>query len=81
MFHLDDYMLECIKLNGYSLDFNKKKNKYIQNMNTYCNVVKKMYKNENFIDSLNSICKISKKKKMFSQNMIETLRMSVHEVK
>jgi hypothetical protein len=81
MFHLDDYMQECIKLNGYSLDFNKKKNKHIQNMNTYCNIVKKMYKNENFIESLNSVCKISKNKKMFSKNIIETLRMSVYEVK
>jgi len=80
MFHLDDYMKECIKLNGYSLDFNKKKNKHIQNMNTYCNIVKKMYKNENFIESLNSICKISKNKRMFSKYIRETLRMSLHEV-
>lgn len=35
----------------------------------------------NFIESLNSVCKISKNKKMFSKNIIETLRMSVYEVK
>lgn len=81
MFHLDDYMKECIKLNGYSLDFNKKNNTHIKNMNTYCNIIRQMYKNEDFIESLDSICKLSKNKKMFSKYMRETLRMSVHELK
>ena len=81
MFQLDDYMKECIKLNGYSLEFNKKKNIHIQNMNTYCNIVKKMYKNENFIELLDSVSKIAKNKKICSKKMRETLRMSVYELK
>jgi hypothetical protein len=80
-FHLDEYIGECISINGYTINFNKG-DQYKENMFKYCNIVKKLYKDPEFITALQKLQTWSRKNSNKIPTILtETLRMSLHELK
>jgi hypothetical protein len=75
MYNIDFYIKECIKINGYTINFNKENTKLKTNMKKYCNIVQKLYNNSTFIEDMNRTIE------NIPTHMKTTLRMSVYEMK
>ena len=80
-FHLDEYIIKCISISGYTINFNKGDH-YKENMLEYCNIVKKLHKDPAFILALQKIQTWSEtNSKKIPKPLKDTLRMSLYELK
>ena len=75
MYNIDFYIRECITINGYTINFNKEQSKLNDNMQKYCNIVKKLYNDSTFIENMNKLVE------NVPDSMHNTLRMSAYEMK
>jgi len=78
LFNLNEYITQCISINGYTINFDKS-NKIKENIEHYCNIVNKLYKNKQYMDMLEIL------QSWFSSNISSkivntTLRMSIHDI-
>ena len=75
LYNLDFFISECIGINGYTINFNKELSKINNNMNKYCDIVKKLHNDSTFIKNINH--RIDN----VPESMQTTLRMSAYEMK
>ena len=78
LFNLNEYITQCITISGYTINFDKS-NKIKENIEHYCNIVNKLYKNKQYMDMLEIL------QNWFSSNISSkivnnTLRMSIHDI-
>ena len=75
MYNIDYYLRECININGFTINFNKEQSKLNDNMQKYCNIVKKLHNDSTFMENMNKLVE------NVPDSMHNTLRMSAYEMK
>ena len=75
-------MDECISMNRFSLNFDKDKKRIEENMHKYCEMVKRMHDNPNYIAELSNMMSLLTKPayKTLPQDYQQSLYMSQHEL-
>jgi hypothetical protein len=80
LYNINDFIEQCIDINGFSINFNK--NVVNENMKVYCEMVKKLHNNPRYIAELSRmISLLSTPKYENLPNLYkESLYMSLHEL-
>lgn len=83
LYHINDFIEECIHMNGYSIQFDKNANRINENMHKYCQLVNKLHKNPPFITELNNMSRFMShaKYKHLANYVKQSLRMALYEMK
>jgi len=82
LYNVNDFMEACINMNGFSLNFDKYKNRIEENMRKYCEMVKIMHDNPNYIAELSNMMSLLTKRvyKRLPKDYQQSLYMSQHEL-
>jgi hypothetical protein len=83
LYNVNDFIEECVRINGYSINFNKDKNRVIENMQDYCKLIEKVHDNAEFIIELTNMTTFVSRSafKQLPKQIQQSLRMSAYELK
>lgn len=83
LYNVNDFIEECIRINGYSINFNKDKFRVNENMQQYCKLIEIMHDNTAFIIALTNMTTFVSRSvfKQLPKQIQHSLRMSAYELK
>lgn len=83
MYHLNEFLEECIRINGYSINFNKDDSGMEENMHKYCNMIRILHDKPGFIREINNMTSFvtSSSYKNLPVQIQRSLRMALYELK
>lgn len=82
LYNINEFIEQCIDINGFSIDFDKHETKVQENMKTYCEMVKKVHDNPKYITELSRMMSLLSMPKYENLPKLyrESLYMSLHEL-
>ena len=83
LYNVNEFIEECVRINGYSINFNKDKNRVNENMQDYCKLIEIVHDNAAFIIELTNMTTFVSRSafKQLPKQIQHTLRMSAYELK
>lgn len=83
MYHINEFIEECISINGYSINFNKDKSRIYENMHRYCNLVNTLHNSPGYMSELQNMLSFINRStyKVLPKQIQQSLRMSLYELK
>jgi hypothetical protein len=83
LYNVNDFIEECVRINGYSINFNKDKIRVNENMQAYCKLIEIVHDNAAFIIELTNMTTFVSRSafKQLPKQIQHTLRMSAYELK
>ena len=84
MYHMNEFMEECIRINGYSINFNKDDSSIEENMHNYCKLVDILHDKPEFIRELNNMSSFVATNAAYRgapSKIQHSLRMALYELK
>ncbi len=83
LYNINDFIDECVRINGYSINFNKDQTHVFENMHHYCKFIELIHDKAEFIIELTNMTTFVSRSafKQLPKHIQQSLRMSAYELK